>query len=390
MAAPPAYTQPLESEPFYRLLLGSISDALFVADAQGHFTFVSPNAHVIFGFTDVEVARMGRVEALLGPDVLPADPPAEGVEIANLERVVRDKFGRDHVVLVSLKGVRLRGGTTLITCRDITARKADEQRLASYQRRLRALASQVGLTAESERRRIAQALHDVVVQKLAVVKLRLGSMQEGNRRQTVAGVLGLLDELIGDCRHLTFELSPPVLHELGLGPALEWLAEYAERESGLSVRVRSAGAEQVGSSALRVTLFAAARELLRNAAEHGRARQAELALDVAGGRCTLSVTDDGVGFDPSRLEALGSGERGWGLLNMRVQAEHVGGRLRIRSRPGHGTTVTFVAPLKTNGGARGQEGGDTDVARESDQLGIDERRDDGPDDWNPHPPRDAG
>ena len=110
--------------------------------------------------------------------------------------------------------------------RDLRHREAAEQKLLDYQNRLRELTSQLALAEERERRRIAAGLHDRTVQTLGLIKIKLGQLEAGiaddETRSEVPALRELLEETIRETRSLMFELSPPVLYELGFVPAIEW------------------------------------------------------------------------------------------------------------------------------------------------------------------------
>jgi PAS domain S-box-containing protein len=118
-----------ESEELHRITLSSISDTVLITDDEGLFTYICPNVHVIFGYGRDEVEALRSIEGLLGPDVF--DPALlENVEeIENIERRISDKSGEEHVLLVNVKRVSIKGGTVLYSCRDITALKKAEEAL---------------------------------------------------------------------------------------------------------------------------------------------------------------------------------------------------------------------------------------------------------------------
>ena len=228
--------------------------------------------------------------------------------------------------------------------RDIEARRAAEAELRAREGQLRALASELTRIEQRERRRIAELLHDHVGQALAMAKLRLQGLhqQAPEQAEDLAGVIATLDQAIGQCRSLTFELSPPVLHELGLEAALEWLAETA-LERGLSCEFHDDGRDKPLPEDSRVLLFSAARELLTNVLKHARATRATLAIAREDDRVMVSVTDDGIGFTTPGA----SGASGFGLFNIRERLERLGGELTIETPADGGARVIMTLPLHT-------------------------------------------
>src|SRR5262245_11862458 len=117
-----------ESEELHRITLLNMSDAVFITDDDGRFTFICPNADVIFGYNSDEVRGMDRISALFGCDLIAPEQVKERSEIQNIEHQVQTKAGTTRALLVHVKSVSIKGGTILYVCRDITERKwADEQ-----------------------------------------------------------------------------------------------------------------------------------------------------------------------------------------------------------------------------------------------------------------------
>jgi PAS domain S-box-containing protein len=118
-----------KSEELHRLILKNISDAVFITDNTGAFTYICPNSDAIFGYSPQEVQSFGKIEKLLGDETFDLNELERVGEIPNVEHQILDKAGRRHALLVNAKRVSVEGGTVLYTCRDITRRKAAEERL---------------------------------------------------------------------------------------------------------------------------------------------------------------------------------------------------------------------------------------------------------------------
>jgi PAS domain S-box-containing protein len=120
-----------ESEELHRVTLSSISDTVLITDSNGAFTYVCPNVHVIFGYSDDEVRALQNVESLLGAAVFEPSQLAHTNEIENIERSITDKHGNRHVLWINVKKVNIKGGTLLYSCRDVTALRRAQQALGS-------------------------------------------------------------------------------------------------------------------------------------------------------------------------------------------------------------------------------------------------------------------
>ncbi len=226
-----------------------------------------------------------------------------------------------------------------------------------HREQLRRLAAELALTEERERRAIAADLHDNLGQALAFVKMRLaqfaGDAVFCGFELSLREILGLVDEAIRYTRTLTGELSPAVLYELGLGPALESLGEQFAAKHGVRVRVTAAAGLPPLPQATQVMLFKSVRELLTNAVKHGRPGTVRIALDRDRDTLRIRVADDGSGFDPARAEAAAAGaETGtFGLFSIRERVTHLGGRFDVASSPGAGAIIVLGIPLAAGAGS---------------------------------------
>jgi len=235
---------------------------------------------------------------------------------------------------------------------DISERKRAESAVRRHEGSLRALAVELARTEERERRRIATAIHDILGQLLASCKIKLGQLQDlvpPQAGKVANEIQELVDQAIEYTRAVTFELSPPVLHELGLQPALEWLADQIQKGHGIAVHLDIDERLTVLDEDLRVTLFQAVRELLNNAVKHADAQTVTIRACKQAEMIGLEVCDDGSGFDPTKLEAATGPGGGFGLFNVRERLKHMGGSLQIRSKPGEGTRIMLSVPLYYGG-----------------------------------------
>jgi len=231
--------------------------------------------------------------------------------------------------------------------RDITGHKQAEEELRAYQGQLQSLASQLSLVEERERRRIAIDLHDHIGQTLALCKIKLGALREStptNLIESLDEIRDLTEQIIRYTRSLTFELSPPILYDLGFEAAVEWLGEEILKEHGILFHFKNDEQTKPLNDEARVLLFQAVRELLVNIAKHAQAREAKVSIQKVGDNIRINIEDDGIGFDTSKIDSyLRSGC--FGLFSIRERLNRMGGYLEIESEPGKGTRIYIIAPL---------------------------------------------
>jgi signal transduction histidine kinase len=158
-------------------------------------------------------------------------------------------------------------------------------------------------------------------------------------------VTQLMKQIIAEIRSLTFELSPPILYEFGLEPALEWLASSMQAQHQLKCTFKTSGDGKALQQEYNVLMFQAARELLVNVVKHSRARQVALELIKSQDKVQVQVRDDGVGFDASQAMLTPEKTLGFGLFSVRERIHLLGGVFAIESQPGHGTCVTLTLPV---------------------------------------------
>lgn len=239
----------------------------------------------------------------------------------------------------------IRDRRVVVVYEDITARKNAEEKLSDYHEKLRNLASELAITEERERQRIATALHDGISQTMAVTKIRLKSLlkdfQESDCSKPLSEIIALIEALIRDTRSLTLDLSPPILHILGLEPALEWLAEQFQEKYDFNVTYSSDGIPFDIDKDIEFLLFRGVQELLMNVVKHAFAENVSIAVINRGMKVNISVKDDGVGFNPSRIDTWEGLSGGYGLFSIRERLNYLGGTFRISSKPSMGTSITM-------------------------------------------------
>jgi PAS domain S-box-containing protein len=238
---------------------------------------------------------------------------------------------------------------------NITEQKQAEEKLQDYQQRLRALASELTLTEERERRNIALDLHDHVGQSLAVMRMQLAVAQKESGGRKVATILdevsNSLHTAIQDTRNVISDLSSPLINELGLAAALsEWLKERIGEHYGLETQFIDNGEPKPLGADTEAILFRSVRELLTNVVKHANANRVSISLQRRGSAIQIVVEDDGVGLTDGRHSEKNNTESGFGLFSIKERMSDLGGSLEIESHPGRGVRAILTAPLEPGHG----------------------------------------
>jgi PAS domain S-box-containing protein len=216
-------------------------------------------------------------------------------------------------------------------------------------RQLQALAVELIEAEEQERRRIAHLLHDDLQQMLAAAKMQLQSLSESFPRELmIKNVWQIVGDSIVKTRQLSHELSPAVLHHSGLIAGLKWLSDQMNGQFGLITAIEQNTDMLLESTSLKVFLFRAVQELLFNIVKHAGVKTARINLSSSNEFFAVTVSDQGQGFDPAKLEKP-SAFIGFGLLTIKERAEFIGGSLTIESAPGKGSRFTLKVPSRISG-----------------------------------------
>ena len=346
-----------ESEERYRLTAESVQDVIFSLDKAGRLLFVNKRAEAVSGYTLGELEGRKCVEFLsrksretvigMFGKTLPRNMQ-QGIEL-EVELLTRDRIRR----VLEIKLVQVFNSSKRLqfygVARDITQRKEAERKLLEYQQQLRSLASQLSLTEARERKRIAADLHDRIGQALALTRIKLGTLKAGTgsakQIRSIDETIDLIEVTIREVRTLIFNLSSPLLYEVGLKAALEQMVEQFQDEHGILISLEDDELPKPIDIDGSVVLFQAVRELMLNVVKHARARHIRVSMNCRNNSIEITVQDDGAGFDVSRNAFRPGREGGYGLFSIRERLEYLGGSLAVESLPGRGTRAALALEL---------------------------------------------
>jgi PAS domain S-box-containing protein len=353
-AAPPPSPE-IAIEDRHRLLIDAVRDyAIFMLDPSGRITSWNPGAQRIKGYTPEEI--IGRhFSTFYTPDDMAANKPARELELASTAGRVEDegwrvrRDGSRFWANVVISAVRDESGA-LLGFAKVTRDMTERTRLAALERASE-VSTQMQVARENEQKRIARELHDDLGQQLTALKMSV-ALLEGRLKSHDAPAARIdethelkaqIDAMAASLRRIASDLRPPMLDDLGLSAALEWLAEDFTRRYGVHASAQvSPNADDINEFAA-TTIFRIVQEALTNVARHAQARNVTIDVMRTEGGCTVSVIDDGIGV-PSDATPK---PRSFGLLGMRERVRQLEGSIAFHSARDAGFRIAIVLPERS-------------------------------------------
>lgn len=328
-------------------------DAIVIVDDRQRVVLFNPAAERMFGCT-AEAAIGSPLERFIpqryrdahhshvenfGTSTTPARVMAPQMEVIGLRL-----DGSEFPIESTISHVKVHGETLYTAIlRDVTERRQAQSQLIESNRQLRELSGALQHVREEERTRIARELHDELGQQLTGLKINLNwlarQVENGKWAGKIDGMKEELNATIRSVRRIATELRPTMLDDLGLGPAMQWLADDFALRTGIAVTVDLAGQDLAQGDEIVTALFRITQECLTNIAKHAGATAASLWLRQDGATLELGIADNGIGM------AEGRGKGGFGLVGIRERALMIGASATISSQPGDGTVVRIAVPL---------------------------------------------
>jgi signal transduction histidine kinase len=224
-----------------------------------------------------------------------------------------------------------------------------EAKLLSTSRQLKALSRHVLEVQELERRRVAIELHDELGQSLTAIKINL-QLSQRLKEQSLTDInlesIRIVEDALQQVRRLATTLRPSMLDDLGLAPALKWIAEQSAGRGGFTVNFHHVRAQSRLAPDIETACFRIVQEALTNITRHAQAKRVDISLRREVDEMVLSVQDDGLGFDSDAMRLRAVQGASMGVLGMQERASLIGGHLTIQSVPGQGSTVQLNCPWR--------------------------------------------
>ncbi|MEI8170140.1 MAG: PAS domain-containing protein [Rhodoferax sp.] len=339
---------------------GVVYQYLLRPDGSSCFPFASEKIKSIYRLSPEEVREdAAKVFAIIHPDdhvaiTVSILQSAQDLTAWSHEYRVRFEDGTVRWLLGNALPQRQDDGGTLwhgfIT--DITERRQVEETLRDHSRQLRALSRHVLQAQETERRRLAIELHDELGQSLTAIKINLQAHERFKDQMPsdlFAENIRIVEDALQQVRRLSLALRPSMLDDLGLLPALRWIAEQSAARGGFTVTIDSAIPLERLAPEIETACFRIVQEALTNIIRHAHAARVAIELLQEGGSLLLCVRDDGVGFDIAAMHERALAGGSIGVLGMQERAVLIGGELEIVSNATKGSAIRVRCPMRLRG-----------------------------------------
>ncbi|MBI0329746.1 PAS domain-containing sensor histidine kinase [Burkholderia plantarii] len=346
-------------------IIRSSMEAIITVDEEQKIVIFNPMAEKVFG-----VSAMDAIGAPLTRFIPPRFRHAHSSHIARFgvtgqsERHLGSQRllyglranGDEFPIEASISQIHDGDGKLYtVMMRDVTERVQAENALKASREELRELSANLQRVREEEKTRIARELHDDLGQQLTALKMDLSAVEHrllrdgtGDAHASVVEPLRemrrLIDATVASVRRIAADLRPVMLDDLGLVPAIEWLANDFTNRYGIDVERRIEPGDVRFPNATATALFRIVQEALTNVARHAEASRVELTLGIEDRQCLLRIVDDGVGADHADGRRAPD-DKSFGLLGIRERAHMLGGTVRIETARDRGYALTITIPL---------------------------------------------
>lgn len=344
-----------ESESTARALFRAAAQAILIVDRNGRVLMANPATNKMLGYSESEL--MGQPIEMLVPEAARAqhvshrtgyfgDPQARPMGLG-MDLQARRKDGSTFDAEISLSYIQSGQGTLAVAfVSDISKRKADEAAIRNQREELRQLAGRLMTAQDDERRRIARDLHDDLSQRLAYLAMDLSKLalkpSSSEMRNELLALRARAHEASDTVRHISHQLHPSVLDDIGLEAAIEQYCEEFQERSEIVTHFQASDVPEMLSRDVASSVYHIFQESLRNVSKHSRAEEVFVTLGSEGNILRLTVRDQGVGLAPERMKTGAS----LGIVGMKERAHLVNGTLSVESRVGEGTEITVSVPIE--------------------------------------------
>ncbi|MFN0729227.1 sensor histidine kinase [Polaribacter gochangensis] len=350
-----------ETEKMYRLLADNANDLICLHETDSTLVYLSPSIKDLLGYNRSELLGKPIFELIYKEDVLPLKKAIEERVFKDVDAeafVFRIRHKKGHFIWLETLATSITKDNEIVSyvssSRDITPWVLAKQEIQENQALLQKLTTEITLIEEKQKKEIATNIHDHLSQSLVISKMRINELKRNPVFKKVGKDLLFIEKHISEAlensRKITYELSPPVLYQLGIIDALNWLLDNIETTHKIKCELNCNVIHIKLSDVKAILLYRSIQEVVMNSIKYAKASSINLTIDKTDSEIQISIRDNGVGFDITTLNRkhhnkesdLGSG---LGLFTIKERIRNIQGEFSILSEINVGTTAKIVVPL---------------------------------------------
>ncbi len=345
-----------KADEMYRILTDNSNDLICLQEPDSSFIYISPSVKSLLGYEQADFLGKKVFSAVHKDDIQLLKNAIGQKVFKNLTSKVysfrvRHKEGHFVWLEFSSSPVYKEGKISyyVTSARDITEGVLAKQEIQEYQKSLQKMTTELTLIEEKQKKEIALNIHDHLSQSLVISKMRINELKKNSELKSIDEDLLFIEknitEALENSRKITYELSPPVLYQLGIVDALNWLFDDVENTHKIKCKLKSNESNIKLSDVKSILLYRCIQELIKNSVKYAKASLITLQLDKNEHGITILLTDNGVGFNTSVLNNNKSHSgSGFGLFTVQERIQNIQGEFTIQSKINKGTSVTIFIP----------------------------------------------
>lgn len=346
-----------KAEKMYRLLANHSKDLICLQESDSTFKYISPSIKNLLGYEQTEFIGKRAFNIIHKKDI-------DFLKKAIKERISGNKITEAYTVRVrhkeghfiwleSLTSPVYKGKKMnyfITSSRDVSQWMVAKQEIQEYQTSLQKLTTDISLIEEKQKKEIASNIHDHLSQFLVISKMRINKLKKNPKLKDIDEDLKFIDthisEALENSRKITYELSPPVLYQLGIIDALNWLLEEVETTHKIKCSFTSNVNSVKLNDAESILLYRSIQEVLNNTIKYAKASLVTVDFDKNKFGVNILIRDNGIGFNTSQLNNHNTHSgSGFGLFTVKERIRNIKGKFTITSKLSEGTNVAFFIPL---------------------------------------------
>ena len=350
-------TERKKAQEMYRFLADNTNDIIALQDPNTNLKYISPAVENLLGYKQEEFLKKQFIEVIHKEDINKIKEAfknklLKGITLEAIIYRIRHKKGHfiwlETLISPIIEDNKI--ASLISTSRDITQWMSAKKEIEEYQSSLQKLTSEISLIEEKQKKEIAANIHDHLSQSLVISKMRITDLEKKTELKNIYKDLEFIKSHISNAlensRKITYELSPPVLYQLGIVDALDWYAEETENKYGIKFKFNSNVDAVKLSDFKSILIFRCIQEAVTNTIKYAEASLITLELIKDKNAVDILFTDNGKGFDTTVLKASGSSNSGFGLFAVNERIRSMNGTITIKSEIKVGTKIKIYIPLE--------------------------------------------